>query len=304
LALAHDLGHTPFGHAGERALDGCLHAWGGFDHNAQTLRVVTTLERRYPAFDGLNLSWETLEGIVKHNGPLKDKDGRPAGRYAETGVPHAIADYVRGHDLELSSIAGLEAQVAGLADDIAYDAHDIDDGLRAGLFAIDDLAAVPLIGGIVADIDARFPRLDQPRRGAELVRELISQLIGDVVAETQRRLGESLPASPGEVRRLGRPTAAFSAAMAAAEREIKAFLFKRMYRHERVMAIMQDAEAIVRDLFGHYRANTGELPPGWLPAEASDVELARGIGDFIAGMTDRFAIVEHQRIFDLTPELR
>ena len=304
LALAHDLGHTPFGHAGERALDGCLHAWGGFDHNAQTLRVVTTLERRYPAFDGLNLSWETLEGIVKHNGPLTDTDGRPAGRYAETGVPHAIADYVRGHDLELSSIAGLEAQVAGLADDIAYDAHDIDDGLRAGLFAIDDLAAVPLIGGIVADIDARFPRLDQPRRGAELVRELISHLIGDVVAETQRRLGESLPASPGEVRRLGRPTAAFSAAMAAAEREIKAFLFKRMYRHERVMAIMQDAEAIVRDLFGHYRANTGELPPGWLPAEASDVELARGIGDFIAGMTDRFAIVEHQRIFDLTPELR
>lgn len=304
LALAHDLGHTPFGHAGERALDGCLSAWGGFDHNAQTLRVVTTLERRYPAFDGLNLTWESLEGIVKHNGRLTDRSGQPAGRYAKDGVPHAIADYVKHHDLELWSIAGLEAQVAGLADDIAYDAHDIDDGLRAGLFTVDDLAAVPLIGGIVTDIDARFPGLDQPRRAAELVRELISHLIGDVVAETQRHLAEAAPASADGVRNLERPTASFSTAMSATEKGIKAFLFKRMYRHERVMGIMGEAESIVRNLFGHYRANVDELPPGWLPAAASEVEQVRGIGDFIAGMTDRFAIGEHQRIFDLTPELR
>lgn len=304
LALAHDLGHTPFGHAGERALDDCLSAWGGFDHNAQTLRVVTTLERRYPAFDGLNLTWESLEGIVKHNGPLTDRLCKPVGRYAKDGVPHAILDYVKDHDLELWSIAGLEAQVAGLADDIAYDAHDIDDGLRAGLFSIDDLASVPLIGEIVTDIDARFPGLDQSRRAAELVRELISHLIGDVVAETQRRLAEAAPASADDIRTLERPTASFSAAMTTTEKAIKAFLFKRMYRHERVMGIMSDAEMIVRNLFGHYRANTSELPAGWLPAEAGEVERVRGIGDFIAGMTDRFAIGEHQRIFDLTPELR
>lgn len=304
LALAHDLGHTPFGHAGERALDECLSAWGGFDHNAQTLRVVTTLERRYPAFDGLNLTWESLEGIVKHNGPLTDRSGKPVGRYAKDGVPHAILDYVKDHDLELWSIAGLEAQVAGLADDIAYDAHDIDDGLRAGLFTVDDLATVPLIGEMVTDIDARFPGLDQSRRAAELVRELISHLIGDVVTETQRRLAEVAPASADDIRALERPTASFSATMITTEKAIKAFLFKRMYRHERVMGIMNDAETIVRNLFGHYRANTGDLPPGWLPAGASEVERVRGIGDFIAGMTDRFAIGEHQRIFDLTPELR
>jgi dGTPase len=304
LALAHDLGHTPFGHAGERALDDCLSVWGGFDHNAQTLRVVTTLERRYPAFDGLNLTWESLEGIVKHNGPLTDRSGKPVGRYAKDGVPHAILDYVKDHDLELWSIAGLEAQVAGLADDIAYDAHDIDDGLRAGLFTVDDLATVPLIGEIVTDIDARFPGLDQSRRAAELVRELISHLIGDVVTETLRRLAEATPASADDIRALKRPTASFSATMITTEKAIKAFLFKRMYRHERVMGIMNDAETIVRNLFGHYRANTGDLPPGWLPAGAGEVERVRGIGDFIAGMTDRFAIGEHQRIFDLTPELR
>jgi dGTPase len=303
LALAHDLGHPPFGHAGERALDGCLDAWGGFDHNAQTLRVVTTLERRYPAFDGLNLTWEALEGIVKHNGPLTDRAGKPAARYVD-GVPHAITDYAKGHDLELWSIAGLEAQVAGLADDIAYDAHDIDDGLRAGLFTVDDLANVPLIGGIVTTIDARFPGLDQARRAAELVRELISYLIGDVVAETQRRLQADAPQSADGVRHLERPTASFSSEMAATEQAIKRFLYKHMYRHERVMRIMSDAETIVRDLFGHYRANMAELPPGWLPAGAGEIDLVRGIGDFIAGMTDRFAIVEHQRIFDLTPELR
>ncbi len=181
LALAHDLGHPPFGHAGERALDASLRQWGGFDHNAQALRVVTTLERRYPAFDGLNLTWESLEGIVKHNGPLVDRAGQPLPHYRESGVPLPISRYVREHDLELSSFAGLEAQVAGLSDDIAYDAHDIDDGLRAGLFVIDDLKEVPTIAAIVADIDRAYPGLDEGRRGAELVRELISRLIHDVV---------------------------------------------------------------------------------------------------------------------------
>jgi dGTPase len=304
LALAHDLGHPPFGHAGERALDASLHEWGGFDHNAQTLRVVTTLERRYPAFDGLNLTWETLEGIVKHNGPLVDQAGQPLARYRENGVPLPISRYVLEHDLELSSFAGLEAQVAGLADDIAYDAHDIDDGLRAGLFMIDDLKDVPAIAAIVADIDRAYPALDEGRRGAELVRELISRLINDVVAETMHRLREAAPSSADAVRQAARPIVAFSAAMVETEATIKAFLYSRMYRHLRVMRIMGDAEKIVADLFGHYLANPDELPPGWLPPGAKPDEIARGTGDFIAGMTDRFAMGEHQRIFDSTPDLR
>jgi dGTPase len=304
LALAHDLGHPPFGHAGERALDASLKQWGGFDHNAQTLRAVTTLERRYPAFDGLNLTWESLEGIVKHNGPLVDRANRPLERYAGSGVPVAITDYVKTHDLELWSIAGLEAQVAGLADDIAYDAHDIDDGLRAGLFVVDDLKDVPAIAQIIAGIDEAYPGLDEARRSAELVRELISYLISDVVAEASRRLRAAAPASAEAVRMQDQPMVAFSAGMVEIEATIKAFLYRHMYRHERVMNIMRDAEKIVANLFGHYLANPHELPPGWLPAGAEGDEIARGIGDFIAGMTDRFALSEHVRIFDLTPDLR
>lgn len=304
LALAHDLGHPPFGHAGERALDASLKQWGGFDHNAQTLRVVTTLERRYPAFDGLNLTWESLEGIVKHNGPLVDRANRPIARYAESGVPVAITDYVTTHDLELWSIAGLEAQVAGLADDIAYDAHDIDDGLRAGLFVVDDLKDVPAIEQIIAGIDSTYPGLDEARRSAELVRELISYLISDVVAEASRRLRAAAPASAEAVRMQDQPMVAFSAGMVEIEATIKAFLYRHMYRHPRVMSIMRDAEKIVANLFGHYLANPRELPPGWLPEGAEGDEIARGIGDFIAGMTDRFALSEHVRIFDLTPDLR
>jgi dGTPase len=304
LALAHDLGHPPFGHAGERALDASLKQWGGFDHNAQALRVVTGLERRYPAFDGLNLTWESLEGIVKHNGPLIDRAGRPLAKYQDGGVPVAITTYVQNHDLELWSIASLEAQVAGLADDIAYDAHDIDDGLRAGLFVVDDLNEVPAIERIIAEIDKVYPGLDEARRGAELVRELISSLIGDVAAEAARRLRLAQPASADAVRKLEQPMAAFSPAMVEIEETIKAFLYRRMYRHLRVMEIMGDAEKIVADLFGHYLANPEELPPGWLPQGAAGDEIARRIGDFIAGMTDRFALSEHRRIFDSTPDLR
>jgi len=306
LALAHDLGHPPFGHAGERALDDCLKAHGGFDHNAQTLRVVTALERRYPAFDGLNLTWESLEGIVKHNGPLTDRKGTVVGRYRDRGIPLGIAEYTAIYDLELWSYASLEAQVAAIADDIAYDAHDIDDGLRAGLFGVDDLTAMPLTAGMIADIARRYPALDDIRRGAELVRELISYLIGAVVSEAQRRLERAAPKSVEDVRNYNELLIAFSADAAKAESAIKAFLKQRMYRHPRVMRVMGEAEQILFDLFARYQSNPGDLPAEWLPREGSgsETETARRIGNFIAGMTDRFALTEHQRLFDSTPDLR
>ncbi len=308
LALAHDLGHPPFGHAGERALDACLHEHGGFDHNAQTLRVVTSLEHRYLEFDGLNLSWESLEGIVKHNGPLTAHDGTALGRYRDHGIPSGIAEFVRGYDLELWSFASLEAQVAAIADDIAYDAHDIDDGLRAGLFKVEDLKVMPLTAEIIAEIDRNYADLDEVRRGAEMVRELISYLIGAVVAEARRRLDAAQPRSVEDVRHRGEALIAFSASVAEAEAGIKSFLKKRMYRHPWVMRVMGDAEAIVRDLFERYRTSPTDMPPEWLPPAGAHGETGtdriRRIANFIAGMTDRFALTEHQRLFDSTPDLR
>ena len=308
LALAHDLGHPPFGHAGERALDACLQAHGGFDHNAQTLRVVTSLEHRYPDFDGLNLTWEALEGIVKHNGPLTGRSGAPVGRYRDHGIPSGIAEYIGNYDLELWSYASLEAQVAAIADDIAYDAHDIDDGLRAGLFGVDDLKVMPLAAAMIGEIAKRHPDLDDDRRGAELVRELIAYLIAAVVAEARRRLELARPTSVDDVRNHGQLLIAFPAGAAQAEAEIKAFLKLRMYRHQRVMRVMGDAEAILFDLFARYQRQPADLPPEWLPAggegSESETESARRIGNFIAGMTDRFALTEHQRLFDSTPDLR
>ena len=302
LALAHDLGHPPFGHAGERALDVCLSAHGGFDHNAQTLRVVTALEHRYPEFGGLNLTWEALEGIVKHNGPLTARDGAPLAR----GVPVGIADFVKSYDLELCSFASLEAQVAAIADDIAYDAHDIDDGLRAGLFGVDDLKVMPVASGMISKIDRRYPGLDDDRRGAELVRELISYLIGSVFVESQRRLLLAQPKSVADVRNSARQFIAFSGDVAAAEAMIKNFLNEHMYQHSRVMRIMKDAEKIIVDLFARYEDDPAHLPSEWREGaeEASEAARARRIGNFIAGMTDRFAIMEHQRLFDSTPDLR
>ncbi|HUI97896.1 MAG TPA: deoxyguanosinetriphosphate triphosphohydrolase [Xanthobacteraceae bacterium] len=305
-ALAHDLGHPPFGHAGERALDHCLAAHGGFDHNAQTLAVVTRLERRYAEFDGLNLTWDTLEGLVKHNGPLTDAAGRPIGRYAESGIAAAILDYCGLQDLDLARYASAEAQAAALADDVAYDAHDIDDGLRAGLFAIDDLAPLPLAGDILAEIAARHPGLDLPRRAHELVRRLITRMIKDVLAESARRLAKLDARSVDDVRGAHSPVVAFSPAFAEADRAIKAFLLPRMYRHERVMGIMREAEQVVRELFARYLAAPHELPEEWRagldPGDAG--ARARHIADFIAGMTDRYALMEHARLFDSTPELR
>ena len=306
LALAHDLGHPPFGHAGERALDACLKAHGGFDHNAQTLRVVTMLEHRYPEFDGLNLSWESLEGIVKHNGPLTDPNGVATGRYRGHGIPAGISHYNASYDLELWSFASLEAQVAAIADDIAYDAHDIDDGLRAGLFTVDDLKVMPLTAAMIAEIGRCYADLDDARRGAELVRELISCLIGAVFSEARRRLETAKPASVEDVRRHSEVLIAFPPDVAQAEAEIKAFLKQRMYRHQRVMKVMGQAEQILFDLFARYQRTPGDLPAEWLPPEGCDSETERAlrIGNFIAGMTDRFAITEHQRLFDSTPDLR
>ena len=306
LALAHDLGHPPFGHAGERALDERLAAFGGFDHNAQTLRVVTELERRYPAFDGLNLTWETLEGLAKHNGPLTDRQGKPLARYREHGVPETIREYAQVHDLQLWSFPGVEAQIAAVADDIAYDAHDIDDGLRADLFRLDDIAALALPGKIVADIRAAYLSLDAGRLVHEFVRRLIGLLIEDVVAETGRRLAALAPGSADDVRVAAAPVAGFSSAIGEADREIKAFLRPRMYRHARVMRVMDEAAGVVRDLFAHYDAHPGELPAEWRLGldHAGAAQRARRIADFIAGMTDRYALAEHARLFDSTPELR
>lgn len=306
LALAHDLGHPPFGHAGERALDLCLRDWGGFDHNAQTLRIVTAIERRYPEFDGLNLTWETLEGIVKHNGPLLDRHGRPAERYRASGIAPAILDYVAGHDLELASFPSAEAQIAAIADDIAYDAHDIDDGLRAELFTLDDLQEVPTIGALLRGIHARYPALDPARSVHELIRRLIGASIEDVITESDRRLRRLAPRSVHEVRRAGEPVVGFSSAMAESDSGIKAFLFPRMYRHPRVMRIMGEAEGVVRDLFGHFYRHPDHMPPEWAAevAQGDEASRARRAADFIAGMTDRYALAEHARHFDSTPELR
>jgi dGTPase len=302
-ALAHDLGHPPFGHAGERALDDCLKAAGGFDHNAQALRIVTSLERRYAQFDGLNLTWETLEGLVKHNGPLLTRDGRPTARYTERGVPAPILAYSRIQDLELWSFASAEAQAAALADDIAYDAHDIDDGLRADLFALDDIASVPAIGAIVREVD---PALDASRRAHETVRRIITRMIEDVMAEAARRVAAAKPRSYADVRNAAQAIVAFSPPMATADADIKGFLYPRMYRSDRVMNVMRDAEGVVRDLFGHYTHNITDLPPEWRERlDASDAAArARRVGDYIAGMTDRYALVEHAKYFDSTPELR
>ncbi len=302
-ALAHDLGHPPFGHAGERALDECLKGAGGFDHNAQALRIVTALEHRYAQFDGLNLTWETLEGLVKHNGPLLTRDGQPTVRYAERGVPAPILAYSRIQDLELWSNASAEAQAAALADDIAYDAHDIDDGLRADLFTLDDIASVSAVGVIVREIE---PALDPARRAHETVRRIITRMIEDVMAESARRIAALKPRSYTDVRNAAQAVVAFSPAFAQADADIKGFLYPRMYRSARVMTVMKDAETVVRDLFGHYTQTIADLPAEWRERlELSDsVARARRIGDYIAGMTDRYALVEHAKYFKTTPELR
>ena len=292
LALAHDLGHPPFGHAGERALDRAMAAFGGFDHNAQSLRVVTLLERRYPRFDGLNLTWETLEGLVKHNGPVTGRSG------GGKPLPFGIADYAKRQDLWLTTFAGAEAQAAAIADDIAYDAHDIDDGLRAGLMALADLDEVGLTGGILAAIGAEYPGLPPARAAHELTRRLITAMIEDVIGEALSRLDRLAPRSADDIRRAGAPVVGFSAAFADADAGIKALLKRRVYRHERVMAVMREAEDLVGQLFARYMADRAALPEEWRPPEGLDeTQRARHAADFLAGMTDRYAAAEYLRLF-------
>lgn len=295
LALAHDLGHTPFGHAGETALDGCMKEFGGFDHNAQTLRIVTKLERRYAEFDGLNLTWETLEGLVKHNGPVIVPG------IGMDDLPRAMAEYAETQDLELESYAGPEAQVAALADDIAYNNHDIDDGLRAGLFGIDDLLALPLVGDVFRRAMDRYPGLEEARIIHEAVRELIGIMIGDVLDETRARLAEAKPGTAADIRAMGRPLVGFTPEMNEHNAALKAFLFKRMYRHYRVNRSMSKAQRIVQDLFGLLHGSPDQLPPEWQQGcdGPEGFKTARRVCDYIAGMTDKFAIEEHQRLFDL-----
>jgi dGTPase len=292
LALAHDLGHPPFGHAGEDALREMMEFYGGFDHNAQSLRVVTHLEQRYAEFDGLNLTWETLEGVVKHNGPLPAAD-RP--------VPTAIRDYQERHDLELDTHASAEAQVAALADDIAYNNHDIDDGLRAGLFGIDDLREVPLVGPVFDAVRSRYPGIDSSRLTHESVRRLIGHMVNDLLAETRRRTAEMQPASAEDVRRGGRPVAAFSQEMQENDRALKAFLSERMYRHYKLNRMTSKARRLVKDLFQLFVAEPECLPTAWRKRTSapSTVGTARVVADYIAGMTDRFAADEHRRLFDV-----
>lgn len=305
LALAHDLGHTPFGHEGEDVMDAAMAPFGGFDHNAQSLRVVTVLERRYAEFDGLNLSWETLEGLVKHNGPLLDGNGHPLGKFKDTGLPFAIRQYARKQDLRLDSWPSAEAQAAAIADDIAYDAHDLDDGLRAGLLSIEQMREVPFLARILDEVDARYPQLEEARRIHEIVRRSITRMVEDVIGESLRRLAALSPADAEGIRAAGAPVVAFSEEMAAREREVKAFLFANLYRHETMLAVRRQVAGVVRDLFGAYMAKPAELPEEWRRGLEQDDETrrARRVCDFIAGMTDRFAIDEHRRLFDHTPDL-
>jgi len=306
LALSHDLGHTPFGHTGEDVLEARMAAFGGFDHNAQALRIVTRLERRYAAYDGLNLTWETLEGLVKHNGPLLDSAGQPTLRYAARGVPLAILEYNAVQDLELATHAGGEAQAAAVADDIAYNAHDIDDGLRAGLFDIEALREVAFLDELLREIDGRYPGLDLSRRIHELVRRVITHFVEDVVTEGERRLSVLGPANAEAIRQAGQTTIGFSKAMQANDVAIKGFLYPRMYRHPHVMAVRQQADSILNDLFARFMREPAAMPDEWQAGVSPDdqARLARRVADYIAGMTDSYAVLEHQRLFDVTPDLR
>jgi dGTPase len=300
LALAHDLGHPPFGHAGERALQRRAAAYGGFDHNAQSLRVVTALERKYAEFDGLNLSWETLEGLVKHNGPL-------VGMNAPAGLALAgdIAAYNAHHDLALDRHPSAEAQAAALADDIAYNNHDLDDGLRAALIAPGDLREVPLVAGLMAAVEARYGELDGGRLIYEVNRRLITQMVDDVVVQSRALLAALAPEDADAIRAAARPVIAFSPALTAALGELRGFLYASVYRHPRVMERMLIAEAQVEALFERYLDDPAALPERWQQASAGLERAARArlVIDFVAGMTDRYAETEHRRLFDAPAEL-
>jgi len=288
-ALAHDLGHPPFGHAGEAALDAALADHGGWDHNGHTLRVVTLLETPYPEFNGLNLAWETLEGLAKHNGPV-----------AAPGWALAQANAL--WPLDLATWPSLEAQVAALADDIAYDCHDLDDGLRAGLIAPEAVLADPFLADCHAAARVRFPSAPPARLQAELVREALGRMVVDLIAETRARIYAAGPVDAGAVRHVGQPLAAFSPAMATAERGFKGFLYRHFYYNSAVVRVTEPASACIAALFAHQHADPALLPPEWAAAlPPADPDRARHIADYIAGMTDRFAIREYERIIGPAP---
>ena len=308
VALAHDLGHTPFGHAGEEALDAVTQDIGGFDHNAHALRLVTKLEHRYADFDGLNLTWETLEGIVKHNGPLlvpsaatatSPSHASHAGEAGHRPLPGPIQGFDAKWPLDLATWPGIEAQLAALSDDIAYTNHDIDDGLRAGILTIADLAEAPLAGAHVKGVQARYGELEMSRFAGELIRTLMGSLLDDLLAETRRRLAAAAPANAAAVRGAGRAMAAFSPARLAELKALKAFLFARMYRHPRVMRSMERAKGVVTDLYEAFLADPTLLPPDWAAAcgMAGDAATGRVARDYIAGMTDNYALEEYGRVF-------
>lgn len=295
VALAHDLGHPPFGHTGEDVLIECMRDYGGFDHNAQTLRLLTKLERRHAIFDGVNLTWETLEGVVKHNGPLT---GPLAGADAKP-LPTAIVEYAKSHDLWLDTYAGLEAQVAALADDIAYNNHDVDDGLRAGLFSFDEARDVPLVGQALAAAERAYRDAPPEILIAEAVSDLIGAMVSDVVAQTQKALKELNPAHADDVRRASQATVRFSPAMQENLSGLRSFLHENMYRHYKVNRARTQAKRVVRSLFDLFFNDPETLPPLWRAQceGASRDKLARVVCDYIAGMTDRFALIEYDRLF-------
>lgn len=302
IALVHDFGHTPFGHTGEDALNERMAAWGGFDHNAQSLRIVTKLEQRYAEFDGLNLSWETLEGLVKHNGPLVDSSGNGL----KGPVHRSILTYNALNDLQLHSHASVEAQCAAIADDIAYNAHDIDDGLRSGLLTLSMLEKVALPGRILRAVRERYPDLDPVRTTHELVRRQITLMVEDVIVTSRARLEQLDPHSADDVRNAGRAVVTFSDAMAEEEKELKRFLYENLYRHPSVLAVRTGAEQVVRELFDACFHDISQMPEDWRKGldGAEESVRATAIADFLAGMTDTYALKEHRRLFDHTPELR
>ena len=294
LALAHDFGHPPFGHAGEEALDNAMAGYGGFDHNDQTVRVLNCLENRYPGFDGLNLTWESLEGVAKHNGPL-------CGPYAKgTSKLPNIAALDSEFCLELETFSGPEAQVAAIADDIAYNNHDLDDGLRAGIFTVSDLEQVPHVSEVFAAVRAQYQTITETRVVHEAVRRLIGDMVEDVVAETHRRVAAAKPASAADIRRLGHPVVAFSKVMSEKERALKNFLFERMYRHAAVVEETDRARGVVSTLFNYLIEEPDLLPDQWRreAGRPNTAQTARVVCDYVAGMTDQFAQRLHRRILE------
>ncbi|MEM9210344.1 MAG: deoxyguanosinetriphosphate triphosphohydrolase [Pseudomonadota bacterium] len=282
VALAHDLGHTPFGHVGEDVLDECLKDVGGYDHNAQAIKIVTYLERKYARFYGLNLTWETLEGIAKHNGPVIGD------------LPPELAAYNKTHDLELNTYASVEAQIAALSDDIAYNVHDTDDGIRAGFFTLEDLMPFDIIGPLIRDVDRLYPGLDRRRRKSEILRRMYGILVDDLLLTSKARLDDAAPASEQDVRQQDRPVVAFSFDMHSNLQALRQFLYQNMYRHPEVTEMRVFASECVRDLFEYYASHRDLLPEGWLDEAGSEIAKLRAIGDYIAGMTDRFAIKTYE----------